>query len=367
MTPSASPPNGRSETRSPMRPSSASVAGPRSSRTRDPRSRSWARRPASAGWASSADVRRARGRAAVRRTRRGSRRPVRARVDGGPERELRVGLVLLGRRRARPGCPPRAAPRAPPPAANRRRRPSDRSGRRVRPRGARRRRRRRRGRGPRPSPATRRRARRGSARRRRRGWPPGSRPAGRSGRWRCRSRRRPARREARDEPLDPRRDRSARPRRRRPRAARRGRRGPRRSRSPGRRPPGPSACPSARRRRRRDLVGRVGQAQQLERAPERRRVGLVDRQVVAEHADRQQRPEPGPRELRLDDHAVAGGDDPQPAAGRVEARERRGHALERDDAVAAAGERRVPELVRLVEAVAAGRRGGRYIRRQSGT
>ena len=51
----------------------------------------------------------------------------------------------------------------------------------------------------------------------------------------------------------------------------------------------------------RDLVGRIGQAQQLERAPERRRVGLVDRQVVAEHPDGQERPETRPLELRLDD------------------------------------------------------------------
>ena len=161
--------------------------------------------------------------------------------------------------------------------------------------------------------------------------------------------RRPARREARDEPLDPRRD---------------GRsdlvgaglaqlvgvaddRG-----DPDRPDADRPGHPHVRGRVAdvRDLVGRVGQAQQLERAPERRRVGLVNRQVVAEHADGQQRPETRPRQLRLDDHPVAGGDDPQPAAGRVEAGERPGHALERDD-VLGPGERRVPELVRLVEPV----------------
>ena len=353
------------------RPSSASVAGPRSSRTRDCRGRGagpGGRR--GAGWASSADVgervveprpaERAEDHDVGRRPRRwrpGARAPCRSRPSrpATSSTGMPAARSSLERRRRR---------------ANRRRRPSDRSGRRVRPRGARRRRRRRRASRP-VGPARPRGVElgRGSARRRRRGSPPGGRPAGRSGRWRCRSRRRPARREARDEPLDPRRDRSERPRRRRPPAARPGRRRPRRSRSPGRRPPGPSACRRARRRRRRDLVGRVG------RGPAARaRAGAAPGRACGPAGRRRRRgpassaAEPGPRELRLDDRPGrrrSRSRAAQPA--RARRGERLGHAREREDVRRRRGERRVPELVRLVEPVAAARRGCGTSARQSGT
>ena len=166
----------------------------------------------------------------------------------------------------------------------------------------------------------------------------------------------------RDECRRPKRRRSARPRRRRPPAARRGRRGPRRSRSPERRPPGPSACRSARRRRTPTSSAASARPSELERPPERRRVGLVDRQVVAEDPDRQER--------RRDPVRASCGSTmtrspavtiPRPAAGVSRRASAPGHALERDDVVGRRGERRVPELVRLVEPVAAARRAFRYI------
>ena len=64
----------------------------------------------------------------------------------------------------------------------------------------------------------------------------------------------------------------------------------------------------------------------------------MDRQVVAEHADRQQRSEPRSLQLGLDDASDPGGDDPEDRAGVAQSGQGFDGAGEGDDKIAASAE-----------------------------